>query len=419
MDTKKWTILVYLAGDNNLDEDGASDIAEMAKVGSNNDMNIVVQFDRAGTVGTQRFYITKGGGYPGDSIADLGETNTGDPKVLVDFLKWGIATYPAEHYMAVLWNHGSGWNEDEVYEKAVSLSPEKERSSCASMRALRFSKIRKAMFSTTIDEIMKQPAKNRAILYDDESKDFLDNAEMKKVLTEAAKFTPGKRFDIIGFDACLMNTIEVAYQLKDTAKIIVGSEETEPGSGWPYEEVLAAISEKPSMTPQDLSKKIVDSYVNSYEKGADSEPVTMAAVNLEKISSVMSSLDRWANALKKNIAAKDTFNTVLLSSEKVQKFYYRTYKDISDFARLLKEGSNVKEIQDTSAAVMDALEPGDNNFVIASKSLTDNMANAHGVSIYFPGCESYTKYYDKLNFAKKCKWDEFIKAYQKAYDTPQ
>ncbi len=59
MATKKWTILVYLAGDNNLDEDGARDLAEMAKVGSNNDINIVAQFDRAGTDGTQRLYITK------------------------------------------------------------------------------------------------------------------------------------------------------------------------------------------------------------------------------------------------------------------------------------------------------------------------------------------------------------------------
>ncbi len=79
------------------------------------------------------------------------ETNTGDPKILMDFLKWSITTYPAEHYMAVLWNHGSGWNEDDVYDRAVKVSP----------------------------------AKDRAILYDDESKDFLDNAEMKNVLTSS------------------------------------------------------------------------------------------------------------------------------------------------------------------------------------------------------------------------------------------
>ena len=417
MATKKWTVLVYLAGDNNLDEDGARDLAEMAKVGSNNDINIVAQFDRAGDVGTQRLYITKGGGYPRDSIENLGETNTGDPKVLIDFLKWGISTYPAEKYMAILWNHGSGWNEDDVYDRAMKVSPEKEKFTPLSKRAIRERRIKKTMFSTTMDEILSQAAPMRAILYDDESKDFLDNKEMKNVLTEGAKLTPGKRFDIIGFDACLMNTIEVAYQLKDTAKVIVGSEETEPGAGWPYDKVLGALAAKSSMSPQELGKIIVDSYVKSYDMGAHSEAVTMSAVNPDKISSVVSSMDKWAMALTKNIMSQDIFNAVLICSEKAQKFYYQTYKDIFDLARLLKEKSGVKEIQDASAGVMDALKPADNNYVLASKTLTPQMANAHGASIYFPGRQSYTKYYDNLDFAKKSKWDEFIKAYQKAYDT--
>lgn len=417
MAAKKWTILVYLAGDNNLDEDGARDIAEMAKVGSTNDINVVVQFDRAGTVGTQRFYITKGGGYDKDSIANLGETNTGDPKVLIDFLKWGITTYPAERYMAVLWNHGSGWNEDEIYDKALKLSPEKDKLLPTSKRVFREKKIRKTMFSTSLEEILKQEPSVRAILYDDESKDFLDNAEMKNVLSEAAKFTPNKRFDIIGFDACLMNTIEVDFQLKDTARIIVGSEETEPGAGWPYDKVLAAIAANPNMSPEEFATVIVDSYIKSYDSGVNSEPVTMAAVNLEKIPAVIASINKWADLLKKNISNKETFYTVLQCGEMVQKFYYQTYKDIFDFSRILKESSKSKDIQDASAAVMEILKPGDGNFVIAAKSLTSNMGKAHGVSIYFPGRQSYLKYYDKLDFSRKSKWDGFVKAYQKTYDT--
>lgn len=417
MTSKKWTILVYLAGDNNLDEDGARDIAEMAKVGSNNDINIVAQFDRAGTVGTQRLYITKSGGYPKDSIANLGETNTGDPKVLIDFLKWGIATYPAEHYMAVLWNHGSGWNEDDVYSMAVKLSPEKDKMLKSSKRAFRSKRIRTAMFSTTVEEILKQNAVLRGILYDDESKDFLDNAELKNVLTEVSKSLPNKRFDIIGFDACLMNTIEVAYQVKDTAKVLVGSEETEPDAGWPYDTVLGALAANPSMSPADFGKVIVDSYVKSYDNGANSEAVTMAAVNLEKITGFMTVLDKWTLALQKNIKNPETFNSILGMVDKIQKFEFQTYKDLYDFASLVKEKSKVKDIQDASQALMDALKPADSNYVIAAKALTSKMSNAHGVSIYFPNRQSYLKYYDKLDFSKKGKWDDFIKAYQKVYDT--
>lgn len=418
MATKKWTVLVYLAGDNNLDEDGAKDLAEMARVGSNEDINIVAQFDRAGTVGTQRLYITKGGGYPTDSIENLGETNCGDPEVLIDFLKWGITTYPAEHYMAVLWNHGSGWNEDDVYKRVMKAFPENIRLALPIKRDVRRSSFKRSMFSTTFDELFEEtPETIKGILYDDAQKDFLDNAEMKTVLTETAKLLPNKRFDIVGFDACLMNTIEVAFQLKDVAKVIVGSEETEPGAGWPYDSVLEAIASKPSMIPQDLGKSIVDSYIKSYDIGANSQPVTQSALSVDKSTGLISNISKWALALKKNIMSEETFNTVLRCSEKTQRFEYISYKDIYHFAQLLKQKSKVKEIQDASTALMDSLKPGDNNFVLASKTLTSKMANANGISIYFPGREFYRKYYDRLDFAKKSKWDEFLKEYQKAYDT--
>lgn len=412
--SKKWTVLVYLAGDNNLDEDGASDLAEMAKVGSNDDLNIVAQFDRAGKVGTQRFYITKGGGYQKDSIENLGETNCGDPKVLVDFLKWGIVKYPAERYMAVLWNHGSGWDEDDVYNRAIKASPEKDGFPRMGMRAFRRGRMKKAMFSTTVDKILAQTPELRAIAYDDESKDFLDNAEMKNALSEAAKELPNKRFDVVGFDACLMNAIEVSYQLKDVANVIVGSEETEPGTGWPYDEVLAALAQKPSMSPQDFGKAIVDSYIKSYDGGLQSEPVTMSAVNLDKIDPVVSKIDQWAIALEKNVTKPTTFNTILLCSERAQHFEFVTYKDAFDLARLLKEKSKVKDVKDSSKAVMNSLKPGDKNFVIASGCLSSRMANAHGVAIYFPGQQMYKKYYDALDFAKATRWEEFIKSYRKA-----
>jgi hypothetical protein len=418
MATKKWTILVYLAGDNDLDADGAKDIAEMAKVGSNEDVNIIAQFDRAGEAGTQRFYITQGGGYPKDSIKNLGETNTGDPKVLLDFLKWGIKTYPAKHYMAVLWNHGSGWNEDNVYEKAIEFCPEKRELSSTIKRSFRERGIKKSLFSTTIEEILKNPAQDRAILYDDESKDFLDNMEMKKVLTEAAKLLPEKKFDILGFDACLMNTLEVAFQLKDIAKIIVGSEETEPNAGWPYDKLLDALAEKPDLTPVDLGKVIVDSYIGSYDNGADSEPVTLSAVNSKKMADVLAAVNKLALALKKNVSQKDVFYILLKITYDVQQFYYPTYKDLFDFARLLNERIDVKEIKDASKAVMDILQPGDDDFIIASGNLTKSMSGAHGVSIYFPVRERYLKYYSKLDFAKKSKWDELVKAFQKEYDKP-
>ena len=203
------------------------------------------------------------------------------------------------------------------------------------------------------------------------------------------------------------------------ARILVGSEETEPNAGWPYDKVFGAIVENPDMSPEDFSKVMVDSYIESYDKGNDSDPVTLSALNSGKITSVIPALNKLAVALKKNISDRDTFYKLLTISYDVQKFYYPTYKDLSDFARLLNERIDVKEIKDSSQAVMDILEPGDNNFIIASANLTSSMSSAHGVWIYLPARETYVKYYNKLDFAKKSKWDEFVKAYQKEYDKPE
>jgi len=83
-----WTIMVYLAGDNNLDGAGVADLREMKKVGSSASVNVIAQFDRAGSRGTtKRFYLRKGTELPKDAVQDLGETDTGDPRVLCDFFK--------------------------------------------------------------------------------------------------------------------------------------------------------------------------------------------------------------------------------------------------------------------------------------------------------------------------------------------
>ena len=86
----KWTFMVFIAGDNDLDPAALKDIAEMAKVGSSGDLQIVVQLDRAKDRKTRRFHITKDGGYEKDCVETFKETNTGDPKVLEDFVIWGM-----------------------------------------------------------------------------------------------------------------------------------------------------------------------------------------------------------------------------------------------------------------------------------------------------------------------------------------
>src|SRR6185369_18078988 len=102
----------------------------------------------------------------------------------------------------------------------------------------------------------------------------LDNIELKKVLTGIKKKL-SRKIDILGMDACLMSMVEVYYQMRGLADYSVGSEESEPGDGWPYDRILKALAAKPAMTPEELAKAIVSQYLASYKSG---DNVTQSAL---------------------------------------------------------------------------------------------------------------------------------------------
>ena len=106
----------------------------------------------------------------------------------------------------------------------------------------------------------------------------------------------GRKLDILGMDACLMNMAEVSYQVKNSVLYTVGSEETEPVDGWPYDTILTALSKQPDMSPIELSKLIVKYYINSY-KGSG-EAVTQSACDLSASLTVASAVKKLASALK-------------------------------------------------------------------------------------------------------------------------
>ena len=118
--TAKWTFMVYMAADNDLEPFGIADFNEMETVGSSADVQIIVQFDRSpeydqsngNWTDTRRFRVTQDLNTSTISSAvvqNLGEVNMGSPEALVDFVNWAKQTYPAERYCLVLWDHGGGW----------------------------------------------------------------------------------------------------------------------------------------------------------------------------------------------------------------------------------------------------------------------------------------------------------------------
>lgn len=175
--TSKWTFMVYMAGDNNLSGAGDEDLREMRQVGSTDDVNVVVQFDNAGQEGTRRYRVLRDGD---DLVESLGPTDSGDPNVLLDFIRWAHATYPADRYALVLWNHGGGWEPSAIDEIAQQVRSPQYGARESVERAA--SPLRRVFFRPSLQTIMGLPSpQERAICSDDGTGHSLDTVELGKV----------------------------------------------------------------------------------------------------------------------------------------------------------------------------------------------------------------------------------------------
>ncbi len=257
-----WLLMVYQAGDNNLDPYAIKDVKEMEKIGSSDRVKIAVLMDRleGEEWSTARRFLVRhpdelGGKHSWDpsldTCEDLGEVNMGDPAVLKKFVVDSLRDFPAENTMLVLWNHGGGWRS--VMTKAVSRN-------------------------TRANAPVLTPAMavlSRGIAWDDTNNgDFLESREVRKALE------PLPKLSIIGADACLMAMVEVAYEWRKQADFFVASEDLKPGNGWPYDTLLKALSEDPGMSPRDLAAETVNRYAESYKL----QPTTQSALDMAALN---------------------------------------------------------------------------------------------------------------------------------------
>lgn len=415
---KNWTVMVYMAGDNNLDSAGVVDLTEMKKVGSTSEINVLVQFDReGGNMGTNRYFVQKGGTAGKDKVADLGETNMGDPKVLEDFVTWGIKSYPAKHYLLVLWNHGAGWDDANLYQGDVfsgstppvsrKTQPVATRGATIEARPIAFgqaraglSRTRRALFNTTVAAAVRQ----RGIAFDDQAQDFLDNMELKKVMVKIKKKL-ARKIDILGMDACLMSMAEVAYQMRDVADYSVGSEESEPGDGWPYDRILKALAADPAMTPEKLSKTIVTQYLASYKA---SDNVTQSALRLAHLKPLAAAVDGLAKALKNVLGDAASRAAIVTVRAQAQEYSrpYDDYCDLIDLCDLVQTAVADSPVKTAAVEVKKAAGAA----LVAAGCKGSVVDKSRGISIYFPK-RKLSPLYRTLDFTKKSAWDEFLKAY--------
>ncbi len=329
----EWTFMVYMDGDNNLESAAISDFMELAAVGSSASVNVVMLFDRIpgesssyGNWTDTRMGRVDRFDEPNASWgASMGELNMGNPLTVRQFVDFSMMMYPAERYAFVFWNHGSGW-------RTLALGGEEP------------------------DLPMK------SVCADDTDDDRLDMSEVREAL--AAIETDHGEIDLVGFDACIMGMVEVAYEIREHAGVMVGSEMLVPNSGWPYTTIMQDLVATPTMSAATLGGVIVDRYCENYG------------------SYVMSSVSLHSAAMG---AFKDKVN---------------------HFARTLRHDWNVRRGA-CAAAAQDLL------VTVRDAVLDDYPLNTstHGLAVYFPEAAGdmspdYTN--SVIQFTVDTEWDEFL-----------
>jgi len=253
---KEWTVIMYWDGDDHeIQSDLLNDFTEMAiaKVGSTDQVNMVIQFDRypgesryGGWSITHRFFLTPGmEPTEANAIKDWGDRQGGgreadmsDPDVLRDFIKWAVRNYPAKRYALIVADHGFGW-------KGLAID------------------------NTNYQRTMSVKQLRQAI-------------EKSHV-----------HFDLLSLDACLMQMIEVVHELWDSGvDILVGSEAN--GRTWPYAEILQSLMQNPRMSAEEIGQIIVDRYIGSHPEDTD---ITLSVVEVGRINALASAVKELSLAI--------------------------------------------------------------------------------------------------------------------------
>jgi hypothetical protein len=219
----------------------------------------------------------------------------------------------------------------------------------------------------------------------------------------------GRPVDVVGMDACLMTMLEVAYQLRDHARILVGSEEVEPGDGWPYDTMLGDLTARPAMTPAELATAVVHRY-GEYYSGARSAPATQSAIDLARLDDLVRAVDGLARTLLGALPSKDLEVALYSAWRRSLRFFDNLYVDLHHFAANLARTTSRSDVKRACVEIQGAIEarPGP---IIAARHCGPNLAAATGLSIYFPPLREPSIFYRELDFASRTRWADFLDAY--------
>jgi hypothetical protein len=357
LEKASWTVMVYINGDNNLEAYGLMDLNELEQIGSTEAVNLVVQMDRAERydrsdgdwTGARRYLVVgdgKDSGISSPVLEDIGEVDSGRPEALIEFAKWAVSNYPADHYAFVFWDHGDGW-------------------------------------------FLQDSGQTKGISWDDQSWHQLsvaegDVGEVLQGVVDAA----GQKLDLVGFDACIMATWEVAMAVAPYAEVMVSSQDYESSFGWSYDDAFGELVADPGMSGAEVGEAVARTF---YESG-DS---TQSVVDLENLELLTMGMDELAAAL----LASDQGPELWSETVRTGWSYDNVNRDIGG----LLEGFAVVEDKEVAQAALDAQSVYE-AIVLSNWS---KSKKGSGLSIYAPTGRVQGSYMQGP-WCAESQWDEFL-----------
>lgn len=361
--SKDWTFFVYMNADNNLEPDAIYNINQMEQVGSTSSVNIVVQirrspkydFSNGNWIGTRRLYITK----DDDPLtissqplpwpcAPLGcqptletDDDLGDVSVYKQSIDWLVATYPAKRYAIVFWGHGRGWRTQPRPELFRGLEPGERSGKRITTRQL-----------------------GDALVY------------------TAEKI--GHPVDLVIFDSCNMQMMEVAAELKRSAEIMVGSEDIVPPDGIPYDVILRGLTDDSNIAAVDFGRDIVAAYQRHYTTISS----TLSLLRLAELPELLNRLDTLGRLLLKNDQRHEHLRSAYNDSVK---FHFADFVDMGLFVALLQR-ADPTAYEKATIDLRTALD----RLVQVSKTTGPELQSATGLSMYFPQPHMFDRDYASL-----------------------
>jgi cysteine peptidase C11 family protein len=361
----KWTVMVYMSGDNELEPSIVSDLeTELAPTGSNANVQVVALADRSPGYDKSRgdwqttklFHIVQGmKADAASAVADWGERDMGDPQTLIEFVTWAKSNYPADHYALYFWGHGWSWHPDIV------------------------------MKDETVDET-------------DVSATLSDTLDYKE---EKAAIPSLGFLDVVGYDGCNMASIEIFNLWHGHATVVTSSQEFVGSEGIQYDQVLAQLAANSNMK--------ADQVAIATSQSATSDKTWSAVAVDGRFDALLKAVDQWSVALNNGLAANRKRYDQAFGA--TRSFWQQpTDKDLYDMAYEINRLVSDQNIKVKGQAVMNAVTA-----VVLYERHVNAYRDAHGITINHiskaTDKDLVYEYYKTLDFALLTGWDEFLDAY--------